>query len=290
MKHDDQNPDRQDGSQPRDGPTGPSGPHSDGFSRADRVREGIERRKAATSFASLEALVAQEEAPRNLFRAITRPGTGGKSAIIIELSRNMDSSSINLIAGGFYGTGATALLCHTDDTPGDEERNARAEHFRVVRAASRLPCIRDDLLIDPWQLWESRALGADAVVLHADDLLEAELIDLLILAQQLNLTSIIQARTMDGVLRVRPHVGFPHCAYSLLCIQNHDTETGHGGIDGTLRMLDMADDPGVVISRGGIRSAADLKRLRAAGVRIAIVDADVLKEQGTRLFEESAHD
>jgi len=112
-------------------------------------------------------------------------------------------------------------------------------------------------------------------------------VDLLILAQQLRLTAVLEVRSMDSLLRARPHIGFPHRAYGLLAINNREMappRPGEGGdpdggdIAGTLRLLDLVDDLSVVVSEGGVRTRDDVVRLTAVGVRIVLAGSELLRQ------------
>jgi indole-3-glycerol phosphate synthase len=252
----------------------------------DRKRAEVERAKAAIPMAEMEALVAQAEPPRNFFSAVARHPNAVHISVIAELKRR--SPGAGLLRDEFTGdgfkpetiakalaTGGAAAISIATDAPlygGD------LAWIERVKAEVRLPVVRRDLIIDPWQLWESRAAGADAVVLTGGTLLEAELIDMLILGQQLQLTTLLEVRDMEDLLRVRPHVGFPHAGYSLLGIDNRDPATGRADLAHTLRLADMVEDRSTLVSVGGIRSRDDLLKLRALGVRIAVIGEHLLKQ------------
>lgn len=268
---------------------------------AERKRGEVREAKARMTFAELEAMVAQAEEPRNFFAAVTKrpPRRGGDVAVIAEIAR-LDAAGRPLrpefadgggaqSAGGGGGAGGydVAAIARRYDAAGaaaiavatDADAGGRLADVEVAREATGLPVLRRDVIVDPWQLWESRAAGADAVLLIADLLTEGELVDLLILSQQLRLTAIIEVRSMEGLLRVRPHVGFPHRAYGLLAINNREMAgagSPEGDVAGTLRLLDMVDDLTVLVSEGGVRTRADVERLSRRGVRIVLVGAEIL--------------
>jgi indole-3-glycerol phosphate synthase len=148
----------------------------------------------------------------------------------------------------------------------------------LIKEAVALPVLRKDFIIDQWQLWESRAAGADAVLLIAECLKEAELLDMLILAQQLRLTTLLEAHGMESLLRVRPHVGFPHRAYGLLGINNRDLSTMKVDIGHTVRLVEMVEDTSVLVSESGITRPEDLSRLRKHGVRIVLVGEHLMRQ------------
>ncbi len=141
-----------------------------------------------------------------------------------------------------------------------------------------LPVLRKDFIIDPWQLWESRAAGADAVLLIAECLTEGELLDLLILSQQLGLTALLEVHDMENLLKIRPHVGFPHPTYQLVGINNRDLRTMKVDLNHTMRLADMVEDRTTLVSESGIRTAADLKRLRDVGVKIVLVGEHLMRQ------------
>jgi indole-3-glycerol phosphate synthase len=139
--------------------------------------------------------------------------------------------------------------------------------------------LRKDFIVDPYQLWEARAAGADAVLLIAEALTEGEILDLMILSQQLQLTTLLEVHSMENLLRVRPHVGFPHRGYSLLGINNRDLDSMTTDLNHTARLVDLVDDTRVLVSESGIKTPADLATLRAVGVRIALVGEHLMRHE-----------
>lgn len=249
-------------------------------------REEVAALKAVTSFDELEAMVAQQEPPRNFFAAV-RPGTPHATRVIAEVKRKSPSAgwirpeyedvsfAPEGIAAQYFEAGAAAVSCLTD------RRFFGGDISYIARIKDRvpLPVLRKDFIVDPWQLWESRANGADAVLLIAECLREGELIDLLILAQQLGLTALVEVHEMDSLLRVRPHVGFPHPGYFLLGINNRDLSNMKVDVGHTLRLADLVEDRSVLVSESGIRTFADLVRLREAGVQIVLVGEHLMRAE-----------
>lgn len=251
-----------------------------------RKREEVARAKERTPFAELEAAVLQADPPRNFFAAVTRHPTPTHVSVIAEIKRRSPSAGLMRpeydgdgfrpedIARTYHAAGAAAISCLTDET----YFGGSLSHLERVRAAVPLPVLRKDFLIDPWQLWESRAAGADAVLLIAECLTESQIVDLLILAQQLRMTALLEVHGMEQLLRVRPHVGFPHAGYGLLGINNRDLTTMTVDLSHTLRLADLVEDKSILVSESGIRSRGDLDRLRSAGVRIALVGEYLMKQ------------
>ncbi len=257
-------------------------------------RKEIEQAKSAIGggFAELEAMVAQAEPPRNFFGAVTKHPDPFHTSVIAEVKRMSPSAGLMrpefvrlatpahptgfdpvAVARRYHANGAAAISCLTD------------EHFfgghlgfiERIKDAVPLPVLRKDFLIDPWQLWQSRAAGADAVLLIAECLTISELVDMMILSQQLGMTTLLEVHSMENLLRVRPHVGFPHASYNLLGINNRDLESQAVDLNHTLRLVDLVDDPSILVSESGIRTSKDLANLRKAGVRIVLVGESLMK-------------
>src|SRR6185312_1624283 len=101
---------------------------------------------------------------------------------------------------------------------------------------------------------------------------------MMILCRELHMTSLVEVHDVENLLRVRRHIGFPHAGYSLLGINNRDLRTMKTDVAHTIRMADMVEDKRVLVSESGIKSHQDLVKLRAHGVRIALVGEHLLKQ------------
>ena len=129
-------------------------------------------------------------------------------------------------------------------------------------------------------MWEARAAGADAILLIAECLRTDELIDLQILATELNLTCLIEVHDLDNLMRVRDHViGFPHRSYSLLGINNRDLRTFKTDLGTTLRVAELIEDKEVLVSESGINTNDDVKKLAKAGVRAVLVGESLMRSE-----------
>lgn len=239
-----------------------------------------------TPLDAIRAQASQTPEPRNFFTAVTRRGKGVTS-VIAEIKRRSPSAGLirkeydtrdfrpEDIAAKYHRAGASAISCLTDR----EFFGGDLSFISRVKAAVPLPVLRKDFIIDPWQLYESRAAGADAVLLIAECLEEGPLVDMLILTQQLHLTVLLEVHDMENLLRVRPYVGFPHRAYALLGINNRDLSTMKVDLTHTLRLAELVEDRSVLVSESGITSADDLRRLRRAGVNIVLVGEHLMKQE-----------
>lgn len=245
--------------------------------------------KVNTPLKTLQLRCAQLEPPRNFFAAVVdHAPVPTRTRIIAEIKRKSPSAGLlraefSDMSGGFdpvaiakeyADAGASALSVLTDE----EHFGGHLGYIQQVREAVDLPVLRKDFIVDEYQIWESRAANADAVLLIAEVLPEGELLDMMILARELHMTTLVEAHDVENLLKVRRHIGFPHAGYSLLGINNRDLRTMQTDLSHTFRMAEMVEDKRVLVSESGIRTADDLKRLRSHGVHIALVGESLLRE------------
>ncbi|MBI1369580.1 MAG: indole-3-glycerol phosphate synthase TrpC [Planctomycetes bacterium] len=242
-------------------------------------RTEVQAAKARLPQEHLEAQADRSSKPRNFFAAVTRKSP--TINVIAEVKRASPSAGLIrpdfdpvAIAKAYHAGGAAAISCLTDE----KYFQGKLEYIRRIKEAVPLPVLRKDFIVDPYQIYESRAAGADAVLLIAECLEEALLIDLLILATQLQLTVLLEVHDMDSLLRVRPHIGFPHAGYCLLGINNRDLRTMTTDLNHTLRLLTMVENTDILVSESGIRTHDDVARLKSAGVNAVLVGENLMKQ------------
>jgi indole-3-glycerol phosphate synthase len=246
---------------------------------ADKRRE-VEQAKADDPLDEVKSRAADTAPPRNFFSAVTRPTD--QLRVIAEIKKASPSAGVIrddfdpvAIARAYHQGGAAAISCLTDA----KYFQGSLAYIHQIKDAVPLPVLRKDFIIDPYQVYESRAAGADAMLLIAEAIPhEGELLDLLILATELRLTTLVEVHDVEQLLKVRPHIGFPHPSYALLGINNRDLKTMITDVSHTLRLLEMVEDPAVVVSESGIRSQNDVARLRKAGVHIILVGEHLMRQ------------
>ena len=247
-------------------------------------RTEVEQRQAQTPIDALKEKIRSLGRPRNFFAAVTRtPEKGKRMNLIAEIKKASPSAGVIRsdfdpiqIATEYESAGADAISVLTDEP----SFQGKLEYIEQVRAVVKLPVLRKDFVIDPYQVYESRAAGADAILLIAECLRTDEMIDLQILATELNLTCLIEVHDMDNLMRVRDHViGFPHRSYSLLGINNRDLRTFKTDLGTTMRMADLVADKGVLVSESGIDDQDDVRKLAGEGVRAALVGESLMRAE-----------
>ncbi|MGD0390807.1 MAG: indole-3-glycerol phosphate synthase TrpC, partial [Tepidisphaeraceae bacterium] len=153
----------------------------------DTKRREVASAKSRTPVEELKARIAQTPRPRNFFHAVTTPGKK-RMKLIAEVKKASPSAGViradfdpEAIARAYAEAGADALSVLTDE----QYFQGKLDDLRTVRRAVNLPVLRKDFIIDAYQVYESRAAGADAVLLIAECLETSHLIDLQILATEL---------------------------------------------------------------------------------------------------------
>ncbi len=219
--------------------------------------------------------------PRNFFAAVaTGTGPGGVNVIAEVKKRSPSAGEIRAnfdpvdIALQYENAGAVAISCLTDE----RFFGGSIDTIDAIKASVSLPVLRKDFLIDTWQVWEARAAGADAVLLISECLSEGQMMDMLILAHELDMTALVEVHDIENLLRVRRHVGFPHPGYMLLGINNRNLATMKTDISHTVRMLELVEDHrDILVTESGIRTVSDVERMVRHGVRRFLIGESLLK-------------
>ncbi len=210
---------------------------------------------------------------RNFYTAVTRPNKRGVN-VIAEIKKASPSAGLIRadfdpvqIARIYQKCGADAISVLTDE----QYFRGRLEYVQQVHSVVDVPVLRKDFIIDPWQIYESRAAGADAILLLADVLKPGELMDMLILAAELTLTVLLEVHGADTLLAVRSLAGFPKKGYSVLGINNRDLSTMQVDINITGRLAGLLDNTDELVAESGIKTKADIEKLKSIGVRAVLI-------------------
>ena len=246
-----------------------------------RKRIEVEKARSITPLDAIKDRIDEVGRPRNFFRAVVADRDPKTFRVIAEVKRKSPSAGVIRpdfdpadVAERYHSGGAAAISCLTD------EHYFGGDLGYLLRIKDRvpLPVLRKDFIVDEYQVWESRAAGADAILLIAECLSEGQVIDYQILATELGMTTLVEVHSVDNLCRMLNHVGFPHAGYSLLGINNRDLASMTTDLAHTFRMLDLVEDPRVLVSESGIRTGEDLVRLREHGINIALVGENLMRE------------
>jgi indole-3-glycerol phosphate synthase len=120
-------------------------------------------------------------------------------------------------------------------------------------------------------VYESRAAGADAILLIAEALTPGNLMDLMIAAGELGMTVLLEVHEINSLLAVRSLIGFPKKGYSVLGINNRDLTTMKVDLRTTARLGSLLDEGGELVSESGIKTREDVRWLKSVGVRAVLI-------------------
>jgi indole-3-glycerol phosphate synthase len=235
-------------------------------------RDEVAARKRATPRGELERRCERLEPPRD-FEAALRPA-GAPVALIAEVKKASPSRGVlaaDLDPVGLaetYGRhGVHAISVLTDE----KYFKGHLDLLSAIRARVTVPLLRKDFTIDEWQLWESRAAGADAVLLIVSILDGPLLGDLLAAAKGLGLAALVECHTAAEVDRALSVGG------RLLGINNRDLATFETRIETTLDLLPLIPPGPLVISESGFFTGEQVRRVVDAGARAVLVGEGLVR-------------
>ncbi len=236
-------------------------------------REEVRERQSHTSMEELRKRIESLPRCRNFYKAVTKGNVRGIN-VIAEVKKASPSAGVIrpdfdpvAIARTYEKCGADAISVLTDE----KYFQGRLEYVNRVKEAVSLPVLRKDFIIDLWQVYESRAAGADAILLIAEAMAPGTLMDLMIAAAELTLTVLVEVHDVDSLLAVRSMIGFPKKGYSVLGINNRDLTTMQVDVRTTTRLASVLDDDAEIVSESGIKTPADVQKLKSIGVRAVLI-------------------
>ncbi len=254
-------------------------------------RDEVELRRSQKSVEQLKAEIGSMPKCRNFYKAVTKRNSRGLN-VIAEVKKASPSAGIIredfdavAIARTYQRCGADAISVLTDE----KYFQGRLEYMSQIKEVVDLPILRKDFIIDMWQVYESRAAGADAILLIAESLTPSELMDLMIAAAELTLTVLLEVHQADTLLQVRSLIGFPSKGYSVLGINNRNLATMEVDLGTSCRLAELVDNERELVVESGIKSRADVEKLKSIGIGAVLVgqvlcESDEIEEKFEELF------
>ena len=227
-------------------------------------RAEVAQARERVSLAELEARVRFAGAPRDFVSALR----AAKPAVIAEIKKASPSRGVlrtdfrpAAIARSYEKAGAACLSVLTDR----QFFQGSNEDLQAARAACALPVLRKDFVIDPYQVFESRAIGADCILLIAACVPAPDMVELEAIARQLGLAVLVEVHDA-AELRAALILKTP-----LIGINNRNLKTFETRLETTLELLPGLPPGRLVVTESGILAAGDVKRMTAAGVNAFLV-------------------
>ena len=231
-------------------------------------RQEVPAARALRSEAALRELAAAQTPPRGFAAALRAKVAAGLPAVIAEIKKASPSKGVIRqhfvpaeIAASYARHGAACLSVLTDV----QFFQGHAEDLRQARAACLLPVLRKDFMVDPYQVLEARALGADCILLIAACLSDAQMAELEACAIELGLDTLVEVH--DGAELARAL----RLKTPLLGINNRNLRTFEVTLDTTLRLQAQVPADRLLVTESGIVGQADVLRMRAAKVNAFLV-------------------
>jgi len=234
----------------------------------ERKRAELEAARAAVPLAEMQARARSAPPTRDFVGAIQAKIAAGLPAVIAEIKKASPSKGVlradfdpAAIARSYEAGGAACLSVLTDR---DFFQGAH-EHLAAARASCALPVLRKDFITEPYQVFESRALGADCILLIAAALARQDMQGLERAAHSLGMAVLVEvhdASELDAALSLET---------PLLGINNRDLRSFETRLETTLALLPRVPSDKLVVTESGILAPEDVKRMRAAGVSAFLV-------------------
>lgn len=238
-------------------------------------RDEVRAAKANAPLSAIDALARETPRPRGFRKALERRAAPGRPALIAEIKKA--SPSKGLIRADFdppaharaYEAGGAAGLSILTDRPSFQ---GHADYLRAAREASALPILRKDFMIDPYQVAEARAWGADAILLIMASTEDGLARDLLASATDYGLDALIETHNEAEMARAAALGG------RLIGVNNRDLKTFQTDLSTTARLSALAPADALLVSESGISTPADVSRLAGDGARAILVGERLMRE------------
>ncbi len=253
-----------------------------------RKAEEVAERSAARTADELRGLAAAQPPARGFSAALRARLERGEAAVIAEIKQASPSKGLlraafdpAAIAASYAAGGAACLSVLTDR----DFFQGSEQHLVDARAACALPVLRKDFIVDPYQLYEARAIGADCVLLIVAALDDRALGELAERASALGMDVLVEVHDRAELERA---LALPT---PLIGINNRDLRSFETRLEITLDLLAAIPDERLVVTESGIRDRADVERMRAAGVHAFLVGESFMRaadpgEKLREMFEE----
>jgi indole-3-glycerol phosphate synthase len=229
----------------------------------------VEHRKRVLPETALKYGVKAAAPLRDFSAAISKPGIN----ILAELKPASPSRGVIrdpfdpvALATSFEAAGAVALSVLTEA----EFFRGSLKNLREARKSIRLPALRKDFIFDPWQVWETRANDADSFLLIVAVLRQQQLIELIGLGRELGMEPMVEVHTTEELTRAIA------AGAKIIGVNNRNLRTFEVRVETSFELIDQIPEDCIAVSESGIRSAAELAKLRAAGFDAFLVGSSLM--------------
>ena len=234
-------------------------------------RESIAHRKRVLPDVALKLAVGKTDPPRDFAAALSRPAIN----VIAELKKASPSRGVIRedyapadLAPKLEGAGAAALSVLTEE----DFFSGSLLDMKAARKEVNIPVLRKDFIIDPWQVWEARAAGADAFLLIVAILSGESLRELLELGRQLGMEPLVEVHSREEVGRALA------AGARIMGVNNRDLRNFEVNLETSLELVEAIPEECIAVSESGLRTHDDLLKLRSAGFDAFLIGEHLMKE------------
>ncbi|MHB8353035.1 MAG: indole-3-glycerol phosphate synthase TrpC [Burkholderiales bacterium] len=234
----------------------------------DTKRREVAAARLQVSLQDIEAAARQAPPLRNFVGALRHRIGQELPAVIAEVKKASPSKGVlredfqpEQIAASYAQHGATCLSVLTDR----DYFQGGVEALQAARMACQIPVLRKDFIVDPYQVYETRAMGADALLLIVAALNQSEMVALAHLAQSLGLAVLVESHDAEELTRALA------LETPLIGINNRNLKTFETRLETTLQLRSQVPADRILITESGIASATDVARMRAHGVHAFLI-------------------
>jgi len=235
-------------------------------------RASVAHRKRVLPDVALKMAVEKKVAPpRDFLGALAR---AGKINIISELKKASPSRGVireeyapAALAASLEEAGAAALSVLTEE----DFFSGSLGDLKEASSVTKIPILRKDFIVDPWQVWETRAAGADSFLLIAAVLNDAELRDLLDLGRTLKMEALVEVHSREELQRVLD------AGARIIGVNNRDLRDFQVHLETSLALAEAIPEECIAVSESGLRTYEDLVRLQHAGFDAFLIGEHVMK-------------
>jgi indole-3-glycerol phosphate synthase len=235
-------------------------------------REEVAAALKKTSLAAMRADAESRVLTRDFVGALRAKIAAGQAAVIAEIKKASPSKGVlredfipaDIAQSYAEGDGQTSAACLSVLTD-RQFFQGQPDYLKQARASCQLPVLRKDFMVDPYQIYESRAMGADCILLIASCLDDAQMADLEAIARSLDMAVLVEVHDgaeLDRALKLKtPLVG----------INNRNLRTFEVTLETTLALRERVPADRLLVTESGILDRADVQRMRSAGIDAFLV-------------------
>lgn len=242
----------------------------------DVKREHVAKRKAIASLRVLEELAAKQSLPRGFHAAIKKKVAAGQTALITEIKKASPSKGIiredfnPLELAQHYALGGATCLSVLTDEPYFQGRD---EYLVEARQIVELPVLRKDFMIDPYQITESRALGADCILIIMAALSDAQARELEDAAHALKMDVLVEVHDEEELDRALKHL-----TSKLVGINNRSLKTLAVDIETSVQLKPRIPQEYTAVCESGIFTRADIEKMLQCGISTFLIGESLMRQ------------